>query len=122
MAAGWGGDAWRVFTKGDATLALWSTAWDSAADAAEFAAGMKASLATRGVTGDIRTKGTWVDVAIGCDGKACKAPLDAMAKQHVRIAAAKKMTAAETACMTKLSAAPSGAAGGPPAPAAATQP
>ncbi|MEZ4367671.1 MAG: hypothetical protein R2939_15550 [Kofleriaceae bacterium] len=103
LAAGWGGDRWRVFAKGDATLALWSTAWDSEADAAEFAAGMRASLATRKVDGDVRHKGAWVDVAIGCAGKACKAPLDAMAKAHGKASPiVAPLTADEAACVERL--------------------
>lgn len=123
MAAGWGGDAWRVFSratqaKGAAevakleTLALWATAWDSDADATEFADGMKASLATRGVKGSVVAKGSRVDVALGCDGKACDAPLKALAKLHPKQAAKPvTLTAEETACIAQFAtAAPATAA------------
>lgn len=116
MAAGWGGDAWRVFSRAVdvktvsgvepaklETLALWATAWDTDADATEFADGMKASLTTRGVKGTVVAKGSRVDVAIGCDGKACDAPLKALAKLHPKKAAkVVPLTDAETACMTAL--------------------
>lgn len=48
-AAGWGGDRYAVFKRkdSDATLLLLRTAWDSPADAAEFATGYKRVLATK---------------------------------------------------------------------------
>lgn len=36
-AAGWGGDRWELWRKGDAYAVLLATAWDTPADAAEFA-------------------------------------------------------------------------------------
>lgn len=36
-AAGWGGDLWELWERGDSAVVLWSTSWDSAKDAREFA-------------------------------------------------------------------------------------
>ena len=36
-AAGWGGDAWRLWDVEGATLLVWTSVWDTATDAAEFA-------------------------------------------------------------------------------------
>ena len=112
MAAGWDGDAWTVFTtpgapskrgfpgSPGATMALWATAWDSTADADEFAAAMKRSLALRKVPGNVETKGTRVDVAIGCEGTSCAAPLAALAKLHPKkVAKPVALTERETACI-----------------------
>jgi len=37
-AAGWGGDAWRVYAAGSESFILWVTAWDTLADARDFEA------------------------------------------------------------------------------------
>ena len=42
-ASGWDGDRLLVFTRGADSVVAWMTAWDSAADAAEFADAMKAA-------------------------------------------------------------------------------
>jgi hypothetical protein len=44
-AAGWGGDLFRVFDVQGKTLLVWRTAWDSGADAREFAAALLARYA-----------------------------------------------------------------------------
>lgn len=120
IAAGWDGDAWTVFTGPTPTsvdksvpaptLALWATAWDSPEDATEFATAIKGSLATRAVAGEVVAKGARVDVVLGCEGKACAAPLAALAKLHPKKAPKEPApTEAETACV---------AAFAPPVPAA----
>ena len=87
---------------------MFATAWDTTADATEFADGMQTSFATRGIKADLRLTGARVDVVIGCDGAACKAPLDAMAALHKNSAPAKvpATTAAATKCLAHLSPAP----------------
>jgi len=40
VADGWGGDRLRAFTKGDALVLVWMTAWDRAEDATDFAGAM----------------------------------------------------------------------------------
>ena len=35
-ASGWGGDAWRVYTRGEEDFALWFTHWDSEGEARQF--------------------------------------------------------------------------------------
>lgn len=104
FASGWNGDAWRVSEKGDQRLGMLATAWDTVDEAKEFAAGVEASLTTRNVKGQVAVKGDRVDVVIGCDGKACKAPLAAMAKAHAKAkpAAARKVDQKETDCLAAL--------------------
>ncbi len=41
VADGWGGDRLRAFARGDDLTIVWMTAWDSPADAAEFADAMR---------------------------------------------------------------------------------
>jgi hypothetical protein len=44
-AAGWGGDAYRLFDTGAGTLCAWRTVWDRPADAREFLAALSARFA-----------------------------------------------------------------------------
>jgi uncharacterized membrane protein len=44
-AAGWGGDAYRVFDTGAGTLLAWKTVWDRAEDAREFVAALRGRFA-----------------------------------------------------------------------------
>lgn len=41
-AAGWGGDRWQLYSNGKANVTVLATLWDTEADAAEFAAAIKA--------------------------------------------------------------------------------
>jgi hypothetical protein len=122
MAAGWDGDAWAVFTGPTPTsvdksvppptLALWATTWDTPTDATEFATAIEASLAPRGVTGKVATKGTRVDVVLGCDGKACAAPLAALATLHPKKAPKEDaVTELEAACIAAFAPPPPTPAG-----------
>lgn len=113
VAAGWGGDAYRVFERGDERLALWATTWDTAVDAEQFAAAATAMMAARGGKGQVRAKGLRVDVALGCAGKACKAPLDAVGKAQPKRRGGGG--APDAACLAKL-APPAAGAGGVTAP------
>lgn len=47
LAAGWDGDRYAVFERGDESLLLWFTTWDSPAEAAEFALGYRQLLETK---------------------------------------------------------------------------
>jgi hypothetical protein len=104
IAAGWNGDRWLTVEKGGDTRTLLATAWDTADDAKEFAAGMLESLKTRKVDGDVAVAGDRVDVVIGCAAKACKAPLAAMAKlrKGAKPAPAREIPQAETDCLIAL--------------------
>jgi hypothetical protein len=46
-AAGWGGDLFRVFDVSGRTLLVWVSAWDTAADAREFAQAVRARFQAR---------------------------------------------------------------------------
>jgi hypothetical protein len=46
-AMGWGGDRWELWVRGDSSLVLLGTIWDSAADAEEFATALKESSGLR---------------------------------------------------------------------------
>lgn len=46
-AAGWGGDEYRVWGKGDQTVLVWRTAWDTGTDADQFTSAMSAYEAQR---------------------------------------------------------------------------
>ena len=71
-AAGWDGDWFAVYAKGDETVALVSTVWDSATEATEFEAALTPTLATRGVTGGVRRAGDRVHLVTGCEPKLCE--------------------------------------------------
>jgi hypothetical protein len=47
LAAGWDGDRYAVYQRGDDLLLLWLTTWDDAAEAFEFAQGYQQLLATK---------------------------------------------------------------------------
>lgn len=47
-AAGWGGDAWRLYDVAGRTLLVWRSEWDSLADALEFEAALQARFARHG--------------------------------------------------------------------------
>jgi hypothetical protein len=44
---GWGGDLYTVYTRGDAAIGFWLTAWDTEKDAKRFATAYAATLASR---------------------------------------------------------------------------
>jgi hypothetical protein len=46
-AAGWAGDAYRVWDVGGRTLLVWRTRWDTPADAREFGAALRGRFASR---------------------------------------------------------------------------
>ncbi len=46
-AAGWGGDAWELYTRGDDRLLAYAVEWDDAGEAREFWAAFVASLSAR---------------------------------------------------------------------------
>jgi hypothetical protein len=48
-AAGWGGDAWRLWDVEGTTALCWTSAWDSPADALEFEEALRSRFARRGV-------------------------------------------------------------------------
>jgi hypothetical protein len=56
-AAGWGGDAWRLWDVGGGTALVWKSAWDTLADAAEFEDAVQRRFARRG--GSAATRGAW---------------------------------------------------------------
>jgi hypothetical protein len=47
-AAGWGGDAWRLYVSGDSRLLQLETAWDAPAEAPQFLDALASSLANLG--------------------------------------------------------------------------
>jgi hypothetical protein len=47
LAAGWDGDRYAVYERGDELLLLWFTTWDGSAEAYEFAQGYQQLLATK---------------------------------------------------------------------------
>jgi hypothetical protein len=47
LAAGWDGDRYAVYQRGDDFLLLWLTTWDGSAEAFEFAQGYQQLLATK---------------------------------------------------------------------------
>lgn len=61
--AGWGGDAWRLWDTGGRTVLVWKSVWDTAADASEFDAALRARLAHRLGRGERR--GDWSVFARG---------------------------------------------------------
>jgi hypothetical protein len=86
-AAGWGGDAWRLYASGDSRLFHLETQWDTPEDAQEFSAGLRLSLTNRGadvadgstgrfsaavggVTWEVWSRGEAVTVLVGNDGVA----------------------------------------------------
>jgi len=56
-AAGWGGDAWRLWDVGAGTALVWTSAWDTLSDAAEFEAALRLRLARR--RGSAATREPW---------------------------------------------------------------
>ncbi len=62
-AAGWGGDAWRVYSSGAESFILWVTAWDTPADACEFEALARQSGVAR--QGCVERQGDFVRVLLG---------------------------------------------------------
>jgi len=56
-AAGWGGDAWRLWDAGGRTALVWTSVWDSADDAVEFGAALRARFARR--YGEASSRGAW---------------------------------------------------------------
>ena len=47
LAAGWDGDRYAIFERGDELLLLWFTTWDDPGEATEFAQGYRQLLATK---------------------------------------------------------------------------
>jgi hypothetical protein len=64
-AAGWGGDAWRLWDVEGRTVLLWRSAWDTAEDASEFDVALARRFARR--CGRGATYGPWT-VFAGRDG------------------------------------------------------
>jgi hypothetical protein len=56
-AAGWGGDAWRLWDVGAGTALVWKSAWDTLSDAAEFEDALRLRFARR--QGNEATRGGW---------------------------------------------------------------
>ncbi len=56
-AAGWGGDAWRLWDVGGRTVLVWASAWDRVEDAAEFEDALRRRFARR--RGTEGRHGTW---------------------------------------------------------------
>lgn len=56
-AAGWGGDAWRLWDLGGGTALLWTSAWDTLADAIEFEDTLRRRFARRHAPAAVR--GDW---------------------------------------------------------------
>ena len=52
-AAGWGGDAWRLYVSGDSRLLHLETVWDTDADPSQFLDTLAASLANLGFTEEV---------------------------------------------------------------------
>jgi hypothetical protein len=50
-AAGWGGDAWRLWEVGGRTVLAWRSEWDGAVDALEFHEALRRRFARRGRVG-----------------------------------------------------------------------
>ena len=60
-AAGWGGDAWRLWDVDGRTALVWASVWDDATEAVEFEEALRARFARRrgretrpGLVGDVR--------------------------------------------------------------------
>jgi hypothetical protein len=62
-AAGWGGDAYRVFDTGAGTLLAWRTVWDRAEDAREFVSSLGGRFARRHGAG--RPRGSFTEYGGG---------------------------------------------------------
>ena len=56
-AAGWGGDAWRLWDVEGRTVLVWKSAWDSVQDAAEFEEALRRRFARR--RGSEAQRGEW---------------------------------------------------------------
>ena len=56
-AAGWGGDAYRLWDQGGRTVLVWETAWDTVDDAVEFEGALRRRLARR--QGSEALEGAW---------------------------------------------------------------
>lgn len=74
-AAGWDGDRVSVWARGDDTIGLVSTVWDTLAEAEEFERAITPTLAARGVMGGVRRVGQRVHVVTGCPRVTCDALL-----------------------------------------------
>jgi hypothetical protein len=83
-AAGWGGDRWELWRRGERAVVLLSTAWDRPEDAAEFAAALEGAEGLRH-----RVEESRVAVVAGDAGKKTGAVLERM------LAAAGEPAAAE---------------------------
>lgn len=66
-AAGWDGDRWELWVRGNEAVVLWSSVWDSAEDAREFAEALPAG---RGLAW--KRRGDRVAVTAGVAGKKAK--------------------------------------------------
>jgi hypothetical protein len=75
-AAGWGGDRYEVWTKGDAAVVLLATVWDSTTDAVEFTAALPRGRATLG----FRQAGAKVGIVAGISGDKREALLQLLVK------------------------------------------
>jgi hypothetical protein len=64
-AAGWGGDAWRLWDVGGRTVLTWKSAWDAVSDAAEFEDALCRRFARR--QGSEGRRGSWA-VFEGAEG------------------------------------------------------
>ncbi len=56
-AAGWGGDAWRLWAVADGTALVWGSEWDTRSDAAEFEDALRRRFARR--QGSAAQQGGW---------------------------------------------------------------
>ena len=64
-AAGWGGDRLALLDgPGAGSMLIWATAWDSPADATEFAAALKTAISGYPLNGLVEAAGTRVAIAI----------------------------------------------------------
>ena len=62
-AEGWGGDAWRVYARGEEDFALWFTHWDSAGDARQFSRAVREAL-RKGQVADVEVEDRGQDVVL----------------------------------------------------------
>ena len=70
LAAGWNGDRYQVYesSSNGPTALLWTTAWETEADAGEFEAAYRRLAAKRGVAADVKRENSHVRVMQAKDG------------------------------------------------------
>jgi hypothetical protein len=112
IADGWGGDRLRAFARGDEVLLVWMTAWDTPAEATEFAAALPAM--TR--EAHVEQRGERVLVILGPSGQAAPpvATLAARVWSGTRVGATVSVSAADDRDSSRASCGQWAGVGSPP--------